>query len=102
MCAQCCTETTEEILLSRRGRLHVYTIQRHRPPSPPYRGPEEFLPMGVGRIDLPEGVRVTAVLTENDPARLRIGMEMELVVEKFFEDEEGNEVMSFKFRPVAD
>jgi uncharacterized OB-fold protein len=71
-------------------------VQRFRPP-PPYRGPEPFAPYGVGMIELPEGLRVTAVLEEDDPARLRVGMEMELVITGFFEDDEGNEVLGYKF-----
>jgi len=51
-------------------------------------------------IELPEGLRLTAVLDEADPDRLRVGMEMELVIARYFEDEEGNEVMGYKFRPV--
>ncbi len=59
------------------------------------------MPFGVGYVELPEGIRVEARLTENDPDELRIGMEMELVVEKFIDDEDGNELMTFAFRPVA-
>jgi len=51
-------------------------------------------------IELPEGLRVTSVLEESDPTRLRVGMEMELVITKFFEDEEGREVIGYKFKPV--
>jgi uncharacterized OB-fold protein len=32
---------------------------------------------------LPEGVIITSVLTENDPEAFKIGMEMELVIERF-------------------
>ena len=45
-------------------------------------------------------ISVEARLTENDPAKLEIGMEMELVSETFIEDEEGNELLTFAFRPV--
>jgi uncharacterized OB-fold protein len=31
---------------------------------------------------------------------IKIGMGMELVIEKLFEDEEGREVMTWKFRPA--
>jgi uncharacterized OB-fold protein len=95
-CPQCCAETTANVPLSRRGILYSFTVQRFRPP-PPYRGPEPFAPYGVGMIELPEGLRVTAVLEEDDPARLRVGMEMELVITGFFEDDEGNEVLGYKF-----
>lgn len=100
-CPQCCQQTTEVIPLSRRGILYSFTIQRFKPP-PPYGGPEPFKPYGVGIIELPEGLRVTSVLEESDPIKLHVGMEMELVITKFFEDEEGNEILAYKFRPVAE
>ncbi|HSE98821.1 MAG TPA: OB-fold domain-containing protein [Blastocatellia bacterium] len=100
-CPQCCTETTENVSLSRRGTLYSFTVQRFKPP-PPYRAPDPFVPYGVGMIELPEGLRVTAVLEEGDPERLRVGMEMELVLAVFFEDDEGNEVLGYRFRAVTD
>jgi len=99
-CPQCCRETTETIQLSGRGALYSFTIQRFKPP-PPFRGSEPFAPYGVGMIELPEGVRVTSALEESDPERLRVGMEMELLITKFFEDDEGIDVLSFKFKPAA-
>ena len=98
-CPQCCAQTTEDIPLSQRGLLYSFTVQRFRPP-PPYRGPDPFVPYGVGMIELPEGLRVTAVLEENDPEKLRVGMEMELTTTTFFEDQEGNDVLGYKFKPV--
>lgn len=100
VCPNCTSDNTEELLLSRRGTLYSFTIQRHRPPSPPYRGMDPFVPYGVGEVELPEGVIVTSALTESDPEALKIGMEMELLVEKFFEDDEGSDVVSYKFKPV--
>jgi uncharacterized OB-fold protein len=70
-------------------------------PHPWIGNPREFVPFGVGYIELPEGVRVEARLTENDAERLRIGMEMELVVEPFVTDESGAERVTFAFRPVT-
>ena len=98
-CPQCCTETTEPIALSQRGTLYSFTVQRFRPP-PPYRGPQEFRPFGVGMIELSEGLRVTALLADNDLDALRVGMEMELIVTKLFEDEMGRDVLGYKFRAV--
>jgi uncharacterized OB-fold protein len=96
-CPRCCRETTEQIPLSQRGVLYSFTIQRFKPP-PPFRGAEPFAPYGVGLIELPEGVRVTSVLEESDPERLRVGMEMELLITEFFEDQ-GEAVLGYKFRP---
>ena len=63
----------------RRGTLWTWTIQCFRPS--PRRTPATrttFEPYGVGYVELPGEVRVEARLTEADPARLRIGMPMEL------------------------
>lgn len=100
ICPNCCTQTMERLLLSRRGKLYSFTIQRHQPP-PPYRGPDPFTPYGAGEVELPEGVIITSVLTESNPEALKIGMEMELVIERFFDDGEGNEVVCYKFKPVS-
>jgi len=100
-CPNCTGDDTETIHVSRRGRLWTWTIQRFPPPTPPHVGDAEgFFAFGVGYVELPEGVRIEARLTESDPEKLAIGMEMELVVEKYDDDSDGNERMSFAFRPV--
>jgi uncharacterized OB-fold protein len=103
-CPACTGAEVENILLSTRGTLWTWTIQAFRPPSPPYAGPDtpdNFVPYGVGYVELPEGVRVESRLTENNPAKLKFGMEMELVIEKFKEDKDMNDLMTFAFKPVG-
>jgi uncharacterized OB-fold protein len=91
-CSRCTSTDVTERRLARRGTLWSWTIQRFRPKSPPYTGPEEFHPYGVGYVELPGEVRVEARLTESDPAKLRIGMEMELTLIP---------EATFAFRPVS-
>jgi uncharacterized protein len=80
-CAACMSEDVEERILARRGTLWTWTVQCFAPKSPPYAGAaEDFVPFGVGYVELPGEVRVEARLTEADPDRLRIGMPMELVL----------------------
>ena len=99
-CPSCTAQGCEEVELSSRGTLWTYTIQRF-PPPPPYAGETEgFVPYAVGYIELPEGVRVEARLTESDTRRLSIGMEMELAVEPFAVDDDGREIVTFAFAPV--
>jgi uncharacterized protein len=102
-CPRCPSIDMEEHLLPRRGRLWAWTTQDFPPPSPPFAGPrgEAFEPFGVGYVELDGEVKVETRLTEADPLRLEQGMEMELVVEPFRADDDGNEVVSFAFRPVA-
>jgi uncharacterized protein len=102
-CPRCGSTAMEDELLSRQGRLWAWTIQDFAPPTPPYLGPtgEDFVPFAVGYVELPGEVKVESRLTENDPDVLTNGMEMELVIVPFRTDDDGNEVVTFAFRPVG-
>lgn len=104
-CAKCTGSETEEVELERRGTLWAWTVQGFPPKAPPYVGPgskdpAEFVPYGVGYVELPGQVRVEGRLTLNDPEQIEIGMEMEMVLEVLGTDEEGNELVTFAFAPV--
>jgi uncharacterized OB-fold protein len=90
-----------ERLLPPRGRLWAWTTQEFPPPSPPYAGVmgDAFVSFGVGYVELADEVKVETRLTQTDG--LRIGMEMELVLVPFRVDGDGNEVVTFAFRPVV-
>jgi uncharacterized OB-fold protein len=101
-CAACSGTDTESIELARRGTLWTYTIQCFLPNRPPYDGPETaetFKPYGVGYIELPDQTRVEARIKTNDVDKLEVGMEMELVIEKYIE-RDGKDIVSFFFQPV--
>jgi len=99
-CPRCASTEMAEHLLSQRGRLWAWTTQEF-PPPPPYVGPtgDEFVPYGVGYVELGDEVRVEARLTQVEG--LQIGMDMELVLVPFRINEAGNEVVTFAFRPVG-
>lgn len=101
-CPRCAGTSMAEHLLARRGRLWAWTTQDFPPPSPPYAGPtgDAFVPYGVGYVELPGELKVETRLTESDPDALKSGMEMELVVLPFRTDDDGNEIVTFAFRPV--
>lgn len=102
-CPRCASTEMTEHLLARRGRLWAWTTQDFPPPTPPYTGPtgKDFVPFGVGYVELPGEVKVETRLTESDPEALVAGAEMELVLVPFRTDEDGNEVVTFAFRPVG-
>ena len=82
-CPGCAAASVERVLLPARGTLWTWTVQGFAPKSPPYvpdGDVDQFAPFGVGYVELEGQLRVEARLTESDPARLRIGMPMELVV----------------------
>ena len=97
-CPNCGGESIEGIAMGDRGHLWTYTIIRHRPPGD-FKGPDPFVPFGLGLVELPDGIRVVSPI-DCDIERLKIGMELELVVFKLYDNEERSAVMAFKFRPV--
>ena len=93
--------TCPTLLLPRRGTVVAWTTQGFAPGAP-YAGPtgKDFVPFGVGLVQLGDVVRVEGRLTENDPAKLKFGMEVELTMIPFTTDADGNEIVTFAFQPV--
>jgi uncharacterized OB-fold protein len=102
-CMACSSQDVSVEELPRRGTLWTWTVQRFMPKAPYNSGETEqtFQPYGVGYVELPGGVRVEGRLTENDPAKLQIGMAMEVVFEPYRHEANGDEVIGFFFRPAA-
>ncbi|MFH2129353.1 MAG: OB-fold domain-containing protein [bacterium] len=91
-CLSCVHNELEEIELSQKGSLYSYTIG-HMPSShfqPPY---------AIGYIDLPENYRIYAPLVMVEDQPFEVGMEMVAVIDKLWE-EDGKEVIGYKFKPV--
>jgi uncharacterized protein len=100
-CPRCSSGSMSELKLPRRGSLVAWTTQGF-PPGAPYAGPagKDFVPFGVGLVQLGDVIRVEARLTENDPAKIQFGQEVELTMVPFATDSEGNEIVTFAFQAV--
>lgn len=104
-CPRCSGGGMSEVLLPRTGTLVAWTTQGF-PPGAPYAGPtgKDFVPFGVGLVQLGLGdeavIRVEGRLTENDPAKLKFGQQVELTMVPFTTDADGNDIITFAFRPV--
>ena len=94
-CANCTSSEMKEIALSETGTLITFTIVRAVPP-----GSVMVAPYGLGIVETPEEARVTAAIESPDLDSLHIGMTMHMALKKVKEDEEGNHIMSFIFRPA--
>ena len=95
-CGRCfSTEPMEELRLSDRGELHVFSIVHQSGPGIP-------VPYVAAIVDLPEGVSVRCNIegVEPDPKNLKFGMPVEMFTQKVHTDREGNDVIAFKFRPM--
>jgi uncharacterized protein len=96
VCARCLAEGCENVLLGPRGRLWTWTYVH----VPLFAKKDARVDAyGVGQVDLPEGPRVQAILL-GGPDDFRIGIDMELDLETLRTDDDGREVVIFRFRPV--
>ena len=91
----------EPAVLPAEGRLWSWTVQRFRPKSPPYAGPEAFEPYAVGYVELDGALIVESRLAGADFDVLRIGMAMRLVPLPF-PLANGELRTSFAFAPIED
>ena len=103
-CRNCCSRETERVELGDRGVLWTWTVQSFMP-KPPYHSDETaetFVPYGVGYVEMPGGIRVEARLRENTPEALRIGMPMQLRIDPFRTDDNGDQIMMFSFEKAEE
>ncbi|MGH3581462.1 MAG: Zn-ribbon domain-containing OB-fold protein [Mycobacterium sp.] len=101
-CPKCSSDAMTDEQLPRRGTLVAWTTQSF-PPGPPYKGPvgKDFVPFGVGLVQLGDTIRVEGRLTENDPTKLQFGMPVELTMLPFATDDEGDDLITFAFKPLG-
>ncbi len=95
-CVNCQSQTTNAIHLSRTGKIYSLTTVMLPPPRY-YKGP---VPYAAGYVELPDGVRVKTLFLDCDIDSLKLDMEVELVIKKQQEDDEGNDLLVFGFRPI--
>lgn len=95
-CPNCQSKDMETIYLRGTGKLYSYTSVLQQP-NVFYKGE---IPYFLGYVELPEGIRIRTLLTSCNLETLRMGMDVELILEKLNDDEEGNEVITYKFRPI--
>ena len=93
---ECAHRNVEEILLNRQGKLVSYTIHYFQPP-PPFRM-EPFETYAIGVVELPERIQVIGMLTRIAFDEIKIGQSVELVTERLYDDDDGTEVHTWKWK----
>ncbi|UCF65507.1 MAG: Zn-ribbon domain-containing OB-fold protein [bacterium] len=95
VCQKCKSRNTEPFQFRGQGTLYSFTIIFQA--SGKF---ENSAPYIVGLIDLEEGVRITAQLTDITADEVRIGMDLEMVTRQIYEDgPRGPILYGYKFRP---
>lgn len=95
VCSRCLTEELEAAPLSSRGTVYTYTVIHQAAPG-------FEVPYALAYVDLPEGVRVLGQIAGVEPEAVHIGMEVELSLEPFGEDDQGQELIGYRFHPAPE
>jgi len=96
ICVHCQQRNLEQIALNGRGKIANFSIIERAPAGGFYKGP---VPYAYGDVNLDDGVVLRSLFT-GDFKKLKIGAVVEMVVEKLYEDEAGNEIVTYKFKPI--
>jgi len=97
VCAKCLNEGTDDVFLATSGTLFTWTWV-HVPLFA--KTDSKVSAYGVGQVDLPDGPRIQAILN-GEPSDFSIGMTLELDVETLRQDDEGNDVVIYRFKPAG-
>lgn len=97
----CDGETFETAGLGRRGTVWSYTDAQYQPPPPYVPASDHYEPFALAAVELPEGLVVLGQVARGfGVADLRVGAEVELVVETLYTDDQGERTV-WRWRPVA-
>jgi uncharacterized OB-fold protein len=97
----CAGEGFEPVELSRHGTIWSYTDAQYQPPAPYVPAVDPYRPFAIAAVELPEGLVVLGQVAEGYAVPdLRVGGEVELVVETLYSDETGDRLV-WRWRPVA-
>jgi uncharacterized OB-fold protein len=96
----CEGETFEDVALSRTGRVWSYTNACYQPP-PPFVAPVPYVPFAIAAVELARERMIVLgqVSAGIGVADLKVGMEMELVLETLYAEGEQQKVI-WKWQPV--
>ena len=102
-CPRCGATAVTRCELGRRGTLYSWTSQGFVPKAP-FRGEwgsrEVFEPWYVGLVEIPDTLRVEALLVDVQEKDLAFDMPLRLVLTPFRTDPEtGDEIVTFAFTP---
>lgn len=94
----CQGEEFEATELSRHGTVWSYTDAQYQPPPPYVRAAEEYVPFALAAVELPEGLVVLGQVADGyGVGDLRVGAEVELVVESLSDSE-----LIWRWKPVIE
>jgi len=97
----CDSEEFDEVQLSRTGKIWSFTNACYQPPEP-YVAADPYVPYAIIAVELEKEKMIVLgqAVDGVDVSELKAGMNVELVLEKLFEDEQSVK-MTWKWKPVG-
>jgi uncharacterized OB-fold protein len=98
----CTRKDLTDVPMSTVGKVWSFTLNYYEPP-PPYVPVGEFKPYAIVVAELlKEKLMVMGPLADGyDYDKLTIGMSVEMILEPLYRDAQGNEVIIWKWKPLA-
>ena len=94
----CDGDEFESAALSRRGTVWSYTDAQYQPPAPYVARTDPYQPFALAAVELAEGITVLGQVADGYEVKdLRVGAEVELVVEKL-----DDELLVWRWKPVTE
>ena len=98
----CSGEQFETVELSRRGSVWSYTDAQYQPPPPYVARTDPYEPFALAAVELADGITVLGQVADGYGVKdLRVGAEVELVVEPLDQDDEGD-LLIWRWKPVTE
>ncbi len=95
----CENKVLTDVQLGRTGKLYSWTIQHYRPPA--LFRVDVWQPSTVGLVELPEGLRVLALLTGAVAGDIPIGTAMRLTTVLLYLADDGRPVVTYAYTPTS-
>lgn len=92
----CSDSQMEDAAFGPLGTVWSYSVQNY-PPPPPALYEEPYQPYALAVVDLEDGLRVVGRL-EGDPADVRVGAPVEIVLAPVRREDDGGELVTWMFR----
>ena len=98
----CDGQDFETVELSRRGQVWSYTDAQYQPPPPYVSRTDPYEPFALAAVELAEGITVLGQVADGyGVGDLRVGAEVELVVETLNTDDDGDQLI-WRWKPVTE
>ena len=95
----CDAPAMQDVRFGPTGKVWSFAVQNYAPP-PPVLTREPYEPYAVGVVDLDDGLRVMSRIDVDDPMKVEVGAEVELVTGALCADDDGNDIVTWMFRPI--